>query len=309
MLKTNVGLRRAAPRKQPGRFRVARWVGRNWARLSYGYRVEPTWLEINEICVPVAGLPKGFEGLRIAQLSDFHLSRRVPLRYVRQCIEKTNRLGPDLVALTGDFVHRGPRYIALMTRMLAELEAPLGVYAVLGNHDYAVRTRLGLRRSPRLPRLVSAALEARGIRVLANEGLVLRRGEDALGLAGVEDLWSRRCDPSLALATIADDVPRVVLAHNPQTVELMGGRRCDLMLSGHTHGGQINLPRLGAPMLSRRMRQYSAGLYRFGDTYLYVNKGIGYGMRFRYRTRPEVAILSLTAAEVSAIRGNGESLC
>ena len=135
---------------------------------------------------------------------------------------------------------------------------------------------------------------------MANDGVVLKRGGDALGVVGVEDLWSRRCELAIPLAAIDDELPRIVLAHNPRTVELTAGRRCDLMLSGHTHGGQINLPGIGAPMLSRRMRRYSAGLYQVGSTYLYVNKGIGYGMRFRYRSRPEVAILELTSADAGA---------
>ena len=88
----------------------------------------------------------------------------------------------------------------------------------------------------------------------------------------------------------------IVLAHNPRTVEHLNGRRCDLMLSGHTHGGQVHVPGLGRPTLSRKARRFAAGLYQYHDTYLYVNKGVGFGIRFRYGVRPEVTVLVLRHA-------------
>ena len=86
-----------------------------------------------------------------------------------------------------------------------------------------------------------------------------------------------------------------MLAHNPRTVEFLGGQRCDLMLSGHTHGGQINLPGMGRPTLSKKAKRFAAGMYRHNGIHLYVNKGVGFGFRFRFGVRPEVAILSLVA--------------
>ena len=161
--------------------------------------------------------------------------------------------------------------------MLGRLKAPHGVYAVLGNHDFSVRNSLGFRRYPHLHRAVAESLRAQGIRVLKNEAVKLTRGDGALHLAGVDDLWSRVCDLRRAFAGLSPSVPRVVLAHNPLTVEHLADERCDLMLSGHTHGGQINLPGLGRITLGRKGRRYAAGLYRCGATYLYVNKGVGFG--------------------------------
>jgi predicted MPP superfamily phosphohydrolase len=110
----------------------------------------------------------------------------------------------------------------------------------------------------------------------------------------VEDLWSRACDLKAAFAGVSPESPCVLLAHNPRTVELLGSHRCDLVLSGHTHGGQICLPGLGRPTLGRKTRRFAAGLYRLSEhTHLYVNKGVGFGFRVRYGVRPEVAVLSL----------------
>src|SRR5262249_20906136 len=117
-----------------------------------------------------------------------------------------------------------------------------------------------------------------------------------LHLVGVEDLWSRVCNVNGAFGGLSPSVPCIVLAHNPRTVEYLAGQRCDLMLSGHTHGGQVHLPGLGRPTLSRRARRFAAGMYRYGQTQIYVNKGVGFGFRFRFGVRPEVAVLTLQPA-------------
>ena len=112
-------------------------------------------------------------------------------------------------------------------------------------------------------------------------------------MVGVDDLWSRRCDLEQALNGLDPNAPRVLLAHNPRTIEQLDGRRCDLMLSGHTHGGQINVAKLGRVTLTKRNRRFAAGLYQHGPTQLYVNKGVGCGVRFRYGVRPEIAVFQL----------------
>jgi predicted MPP superfamily phosphohydrolase len=287
---------RAEAREGSRRGRLARVIGRSWARVSYGYGVEPTWLELNRLAVPVRDLPTPFTEFRIAQLSDFHCSRHVTPAYLNESIDLALAEKPDLVVLTGDFVHRGYRYVERVAATLARLAAPEGVYAVLGNHDFSVRNALGFRRYRHLHRAVERALSERGIRVLHNEAVCLTRQDARLHLVGVADLWSRVCDLERAFAGLAPEVPCVVLAHNPRTVEQLAGRRCDLMLSGHTHGGQIHLPGIGRPTLGRQARRFAAGLYRYRGCHVYVNKGVGFGFRFRYGVRPEVAVLSLQPA-------------
>jgi predicted MPP superfamily phosphohydrolase len=288
-------LRSEARTGQAGR-RWARWIGRNWARVSYALRVEPTWLEVNELEVPVACLPRPFAGLRIVQLSDFHCSRHVTPAYLAEAVELAQRQNGDVVVLTGDFVHKGYHYVDRIARILGSLHAPQGVYAVLGNHDYSVRNALGFRRFRHLHRAITDALGATGIRVLRNETVLLRRADAAVHLIGVNDLWSRVCDLDQAFAGLSPALPHIILAHNPRTIERLAGRRCDLMLSGHTHGGQIHLPGVGRPTLGRKMRRFAAGMYRHQNSYLYVNKGVGFGFRLRFGVRPEVAVFTLQPA-------------
>jgi predicted MPP superfamily phosphohydrolase len=271
----------------------ARWIGRNWARLNYATRVEPTWLELNCHHVPVQDLPAAFAGLKIVQLSDFHCGRKVTSSYLNEAVDLAMAQRGDLVVLTGDFVHKGHRHVERVADVLSRLSAPLGVFAVLGNHDFSVRNAFGLRRHRHLHRTIADALAAKRIRVLRNETVPLTRDGARLNLTGVDDLWSRVCDLDQAFSGLCRSVPRVVLAHNPRTVEQLDGQRCDLMLSGHTHGGQVSLPGLGPVTLGAKVRRFAAGMYVYRNTYLYVNKGVGFGFPLRYGVRPEVAVLTL----------------
>jgi predicted MPP superfamily phosphohydrolase len=201
-----------------------------------------------------------------------------------------------VVALTGDFVHHGFRYVELIAHLVGELRASRGVFAVLGNHDHAQRNAW-LGRRTRLATELTRALESHGVRVLRNQAVTVGTGHSRLAIAGVDDLWSRQADVDQALADVPAGIPRIVLAHNPRTIECLGTHRCDVMLSGHTHGGQVTLPRAGSPMLPPGMRRYRAGLYECQGRYLYVSKGVGCGLRVRYRTRPEVAVLRLVSRQ------------
>lgn len=276
--------------------RLARGLGRNWARLRYAYHVEPTWLAVNRVTLPVRDLPAPLAGLRIAHLSDFHCGAHIPAGYLEGAIARTAAEGPDLIALTGDFVDRGPGHSAAAARLFRDLSAPLGVFAVLGNHDFSVHTARGARKYPGLDGVVADALTAEGVTVLRNSAVRVERGGAELQVAGVDDLWSGDADAPAALAGAGADVPRVLLAHNPQTVEQLGDRRADVILSGHTHGGQIDWPGFGRLMLHRSARRWAAGLYDVGGRHLYVNTGVGFGWRFRFGVRPEVAILTLQPA-------------
>jgi predicted MPP superfamily phosphohydrolase len=275
----------------------AHWIGRGWAQLSYALTIEPTWLELNHIEVAIPDWPTRLAGLRVVHLSDLHCSKTVSPAYLSQSIALAQQQSGHLIAVTGDFIHSGFEHIDEVARLVGQLRAPLGVYAVLGNHDYSVRYAFGRRRWKHLHLAMTEALVHHGVRVLNNETLLLAEHEARLYLTGVGDLWSQDCDPDKALAGLDPAIPRVVMAHNPCTIELLGSHRCDLMLSGHTHGGQVSLPRLGPIGLGRQGRRYAAGLYPLRQGHLYVNKGIGFGsVPIRYNVRPEVAVLTLQPA-------------
>jgi predicted MPP superfamily phosphohydrolase len=271
-------------------------VGRTWARINYARTVEPTWLELNPHSVPVTDLPAAFSGFKIAHLSDLHHGHHLPEAFLPGAVELTMSQQPDMIALTGDFVHKGYKHVEEVAKTLGRLKAPHGVFAVLGNHDFSVRNALGFRRHRGLHKAIADALGSQGIRVLRNETIPLERQESKILLAGLDDLWSRECSPDLAFEGQCSLTPRIVMAHNPQTIHLMDNHRCDLMLSGHTHGGQINWPGLGRVLLGRKGKQFAAGMYRHKTSNLYVSKGVGFGWRFRFGVRPEIAFHTLGRA-------------
>ncbi len=276
--------------------RLARFVGRNWARLGYAYHVEPTWLAVNRVTLPVRGLPSALAGARIAHLSDFHCGAHIPAGYLEGAIERAAEERADLIALTGDFIDRGPHHAPAAAKLFRHLKAPLGVFAVLGNHDFSVHTARGARRHPGLDRVISDALGSEGVNVLRNQSVRVERDGAGLLVAGVDDLWSGETDLGAALEGACENTPRVLLAHNPHTVEHLGEHRADVILSGHTHGGQINWPGVGRLLLNKNARRLAAGLYPVRDGHLYVNTGVGFGWRFRFGVRPELAVFTLQPA-------------
>lgn len=283
-------------RGNPPPRRWTRWFGRNLARWHYARHIEPTWLEVNRLTIPIRDLPPAFEGFRIVQLSDLHVGPKLCQKFLDDAIDRTLEEQPDLIALTGDYIHKGFQHIGRAARGISRLRAAHGVFAVLGNHDYSVRNALGVRRHRELHQAVTDALSAAGARVLRNETVGLERHGERLDLTGLDDLWSCNCDLESAYRGSDRSRARIVLAHNPRTVEHLAGRRCDLMLSGHTHGGQVDWPGLGRVALGRKSRRFAAGLYQVDDSRLYVNKGVGFGWRIRFGVRPEVAVLTLQRA-------------
>jgi uncharacterized protein len=224
-------------------------------------------------------LPDGFRGFRIVQLSDIHHSMFFPMDRVAAVVEITNRLKPDLVALTGDFVTYSRALIEPVAEMLGSLEARAGIVAVLGNHDF----RVGAER-------IERALRRRRIEVLRNRHIVLRRGGDTLPVAGVDDF---RYGANLGKALRG--VGGGLLAHNPRLVGQAAGYGVGLMLSGHTHGGQVNLPLLGTVYgRSPEQLRFKIGWDRFGSTQIYVSRGLGtVVLPWRVRCPAEIPWLEL----------------
>ncbi len=246
-------------------------------------------------------LAADFAGLRLVQLSDIHHGLYTRFEEVERAVELANSLSPDLVALTGDFVSNSPNYIAPVAQALGRLRASLGVFAVLGNHDHRVGADA-----------MAAALEENGIRVLRNQHVALRRNGSGVSLAGVDDLGYNEDDLRLALLGTNPDWPAILLCHNPAVLPLAAARGVDLVLAGHTHGGQVDLPRLRSFALARGMRlprQIRYGWDRAGETQIYISRGIGtVVVPVRWRCPAEIPVLHLHATpESEAANGNGHA--
>lgn len=239
--------------------------------------------QIERVTVAAPSLPPGLDGFTIAQLSDIHHSQSVPLAVIEQWVDAANRVAPDVIFLTGDFVTNDASYMAACARALARLQARYGVYAILGNHDYWTD-----------PALVARTLEQNGIPVLINAAIRL---VDGLWVAGIDDAWSGRPDLDRALAGVAQGASTILLAHEPDFADQAQGRGILLQLSGHSHGGQVHVPFTRRPVLPFLAWKYYAGLHQAGDVTVYTSRGMGTMQPpFIFTCRPEIAVLRLQRA-------------
>lgn len=255
--------------------------------VAYGGLVEAWAYEVTETVILIKDLPERFEGFRIAQVSDVHHSRLVSIEEVRRVVALANETRADMVALTGDYTTDYPKYVEPCAEVLSELKAPEGVWAVLGNHDH--RTDGPLTRE---------ALRRHGIEVLTNQNTELRRGADVLQLAGVDDWGWGKADFARAMRGVDTSRPSLMLSHEPMALDVPETRGVSLILSGHTHGGQINLPVVGAPAAYVwEHLKYLRGKYESEGTQLYVSRGTGViGVPVRLGAPPEVAVIRLQRA-------------
>ena len=254
---------------------------------AYAGYIEPANYDLSENDVVLPSLPQRFEGFRIAQISDVHHCRLVGLSEVQRIVTITNQAKPDLVVLTGDYTTTYRRFIEPCAEALGQLIAPEGVWAVLGNHDHYTD-----------PQLTAWALERNKIVVLNNANSRIRRGQDFLQLAGIDDWSWNQTDWRRALYNLDTDSPSILLSHQPTVLDLAQTEGIGLILSGHTHGGQVNLPFLGAPVrFASREFKYLRGRYSRNKTQLYVSRGTGViGLGVRFGATPEIAIHRLRTA-------------
>lgn len=266
---------------------------------AYTVLIEPRWLKRTHTLLHFQMLPPALAGLRIALLSDMHAGRRTPARQFARMVRMTMDAQPHLIAVTGDLVTGGDTGSAAalppVLDCLAELHAPYGVYVVPGNHDHRVgidRWHAAVARHPVLTDLTNRARMI-DVKLDGDSGDVAR-----LCIAGVDDLTEG--EPELDMPPPPQRDFTILLAHQPDQAERVRriADHVDLVLSGHTHGGQIRLPGVGAIVNSaQRSDLYEAGVRRRPWTQVYTSRGIGtVHLPIRFMTRPEIAILELTAA-------------
>jgi predicted MPP superfamily phosphohydrolase len=262
----------------------------------YAGALERHWLEVVHRPIAIKGLPSVFEGMKVAQLSDIHLNEFTEPFLVREAIDEINLARPDLVLITGDYVSAEvlPRDLTIEAawecgKLLSRIQCRQR-YAIFGNHDiFAGEEHVG------------QALRSNGIPVLRNTYLPIERGGSRIWLAGLDDPVYGQPDPDQAIPSTIRNIPGepiILMCHAPDYIDELrthpAGQAVSFVLSGHTHGGQIRLPFIGALHLPPGGRKYVQGLFQVDDMQLYVNRGIGsVGVPFRFDCRPEITFFTL----------------
>lgn len=268
--------------------------------IGYAAFVEPSLIQTTQIAITIEDLPPALDGYRIAHVSDIHYNIAAGRKFLSRVVERTNALDPDMVALTGDFITHNPRNLHACMGVLGGLRAPDGCWVVRGNHDYRVSMEEMREACGRV-----------GFEILENEHRVvmpsrhrwfekqhLHAGNgyaEGITVAGVGDLWEGECRPALALDGADPARPAILLAHHGQAAEILPpGRRVDLVLSGHTHGGQVRPMGRSFRMLNSGSDKYVSGLVNVNGTIVYISRGVGTSaLRFRWNCLPEVALIIL----------------
>lgn len=261
--------------------------------------VEPNRPRIVRKEIALRRWPSRLDGFAVALLSDFHYDPHFSAHPIHAAIGMVNDLHPDLIALTGDFVSApifgsdAEAVAAAVTaepcaRLLSQMHAPHGLWAVMGNHDFYTDHRLVTRR-----------LRDVGIQVLANQSVPVERNGARFWLAGVNDVLSETADLDATLHDVPKEEATILLAHEPDYADEVAHHPVDLQLSGHTHGGQVRLPLMPPVFLPELAKKYVSGLFRVGPLKLYTNPGLGtIGLPIRWNCPPEITFLTLRSAAV-----------
>ncbi len=258
------------------------------AFVLFGYAfIEPYWLAIATIPFVSPDIPASFDGTTLVFVSDIHHGPFFARWRVAKLVDKINRLHPDLVVFGGDYVHRDPKYIIPCFEELQRVQAPLGKFGVLGNHDHwenAALTRQEMLRA--------------GITILDNLAVWIVQGQERIKIGGVGDLWEDVQDLTPTLEGVEEHDFVILVSHNPDYAEHLTTDKIDLMLCGHTHGGQVTLFGQWAPFVpSRYGQKYRAGLIKTAHTRVIVTTGVGtVTPPVRFFARPEIVKIILKRA-------------
>lgn len=286
--------------------------------------IEPRLLCTSKVFLPVDASSFCLKGLKIVQFSDLHWSSQFSQNQIKKLLKKIRTIQPDLICFTGDFLcHSELEDKNRLLSFLQSLEAPLGCFAILGNHDYdqpvcinaegffdidtppySSKIRKGIQRFlfPTTPKGESTEkakridmhldlmhlLRQTKWTILHNETVLIPYKNSYINLCGLGDHALGRFTPEEAFKNYASSYPGIILSHNPDTIPLLQNYPGNLILSGHTHGGQINLPGIWQRLSELQYPEYKSGLKKVGDKLAYINRGIGHTMPFRWFAPPEI---------------------
>lgn len=251
---------------------------------SYPLFIERFRFQINTYKIPVPNLPAGFNGFTVVQLTDFHYGFLMPLSVVKHLLARVKSFKKDVIVCTGDYVnqHRKTTQIDAIWPELSKLSAPHGVYSVLGNHDHWADFSRSLHW-----------LDKSGQNIRHN-AVALQKSSDKIWFGGCGDYMEDKIGLDEAFRNVPLEDCKIALAHNPDTADTYFKTRVDLMICGHTHGGQVNIPFWGPPILSVQNKAYSSGFIVTPKTRLFISKGLGWAiLPVRFNCLPEISILKL----------------
>ncbi len=290
--------------------------------------IEPYLLTTTRLKLPVRNLPSKLKGLRIVQFSDLHLHPRVPTRFLEVLSKKINKLEPDIIVFTGDFLCYGVfQESERLKNFLCSLKAKAGCFAILGNHDYekfisinsigeydvlskrptsltrafkrlVTSTALAKRANPRVREVpenveLLKLLDETPFQLLNNESILTPVRNSHINITGLGEYMLEKCLPEEAFKNYDKHFPGIILTHNPDSVELIKDYPGEVILSGHTHGGQVYLPWIWKKFALMENMDYVRGLKKVGSKSLFISRGVGSVMPFRWLSMPEIVLLEL----------------
>jgi hypothetical protein len=254
----------------------------------YTWRVEPHWLEVTYPVLPIAGLRPELEKCTLAQISDLHIGPKVDDAYVIDSLRRVEKLTPDFVVITGDWItYRGRNQLEQLRRLAQYLpHGRVGTVGILGNHDYGFNWNM-----TDVAEEVATIAREFGVTLLRNQAFTA----GGLQFLGLDDLWSPHFDPAALLAERGSDASTLVLCHNPDAADRsVWGQYQGWILAGHTHGGQCKPPFLPPPLLPVKNKRYTSGEFELaGSRRMYISRGVGHLLRVRFNVRPEIPIFQL----------------
>ena len=251
---------------------------------SYPVFIERNLVQINNYRIPVPSLPKSFSGFRVVHLTDLHFGCLVSESFIYGVIKKANSLKPDIIVCTGDYVHarNSTKEIDTVWPILSKLKAHYGVYSILGNHDHWADTGKSLQW------LKSSGQNVR------HTCKPIYKGKDRILIGGAGDYWEDELNIDQCFSSSDEGDCRILLTHNPDSIDTAFETPLSLALSGHTHGGQVSIPFYGPPVLPVNNKRYSSGLIETEKCMLFVSKGIGWAIYpIRFNCYPEIAVHEL----------------